>query len=886
MRSAHAIAGALRLTLSIVATATLAACAPAPERPGATFAPADPRAELVLPPIDAFSLRGAEASTAGFGLARRFAAPITVAADIRNSGKVEDDGQIWRWRLTVRAPGARGLTFGFGRFRLPPGASMLIQAADGRSALGPFTGGEGGELWTPALDGAAAVIVVVAPSERARDVDLQLASVGRVFRDPFLPESGACNIDVVCSDADILRPQTRSVALIQVSGAYVCSGALVNSTGPGRPPYVLTGAHCNLSAASAPSVVAYFGFENSSCRAPGSVASGSPGDGSRARFVSGASLRAVYTATDSALLELSSTPPISWGVFYAGWNVAQVAPISGAIVHHPNADEKRISFDSGPISITAFAGQDTPGDGSHLWVSGYETGTTEPGSDGGPLFDGGGRIVATLHGGTSACGVEGNNWYGRLAPAWLGGGAAASSLQPWLDPATTGVTVLDGVEGSVPVTPDFTLAVAPSALALCAPAFGAYTLTLGAINGFEYPVSLTVSGLPAGALADPLLPVAPSAQIPYTISTGSAAPGASVLVFNGEAATLTHAVSATLTILTGTAAPVALLSPAAGITDATPAPVFSWLDSPGAAAYALQVAGEPGFASLAVSATTPLTAYVSNVVLQYDTPYYWRVRAVNACGASAWSPALTFTTQITPAGCGAEVTIAPNALIPDNNPVPVCFGMPVLGAGVVTSVSVRVAMSHTWINDLKLSLRAPGGVSLTLLNRPGVSGNSADLLASSPITYADGAFADAETMGSGLIGSQVVCRDDGRCAYRPNPDGDVGSLASFAGFVGSGATGNWQFCAADLVGNDIGRVNTVTLALGDGCLVPSTATPTATASPTATSTPTVTPTASATPTSTPTSTQTPPTTPTPTATATATATPALVPWLYFPIVWR
>jgi len=468
--------------------------------------------------------------------------------------------------------------------------------------------------------------------------------------------------------------------------------------------------------------------------------------------------------------------------------------------------------------------------------------------------------------------VEGNDWYGRLAPAWLGGGSAATSLSPWLDPVNSGVTVLDGVEGSVPVFPDFTLAVAPPALALCAPVTGQYTLSLGAINGFSQPVSLTISGLPAGALAEAVAPVAPVTQIPYTVSTGSAAPGASVLVFTGQAAALTHAVSATLAILTGTAAPVTLLAPAAGITNSTPAPVFSWAASPGAAFYGLQVAGDAGFASLAVSATTPLTTYVSNVVLQYGTPYFWRVQTVNACGGSDWSPALTFTTQMTPAGCGAEITITPNALIPDNNASATCFLMPVAGAGAVTTVSVRVAMSHTWVNDLRLSIWSPSGAKLTLLNRPGTGSTSADLLATYPITYADGAPSDAETMGSGLSNGQGVCRDDARCAYRPNPDGDAGSLASFAGYVGLGATGNWQFCAADLVASDIGRVNTVTLALADGCLVPSTATPTATASPTLTLTPTATSTPTVTPSATP--------------SATATATPVLLPWLYLPIVGR
>ncbi|HQV28872.1 MAG TPA: hypothetical protein PKZ61_12325, partial [Thermoflexales bacterium] len=81
-----------RLALAVLAAAQLAACAPAAERAGATFAPADPPAELVLPAINALALREAEAAAAGFGLARRFAAPITVAADTRNSGTVEDDG--------------------------------------------------------------------------------------------------------------------------------------------------------------------------------------------------------------------------------------------------------------------------------------------------------------------------------------------------------------------------------------------------------------------------------------------------------------------------------------------------------------------------------------------------------------------------------------------------------------------------------------------------------------------------------------------------------------------------------------------------------------------------------------------------------------------------
>ncbi len=417
---------------------------------GASISKSEIPAEVILPAIDAAALREAETTLAGMGIPRRFAAPIAVDFTPANSGKTETDGLNWRWRLVVRAPGAESLNFGFRRFQLPEGGSLRIVAPSGAS-LGPYSGGTGSELWTPVLPGNAAEIEIRAPAKLAGEVDVQLSSINRGFRDPLVPDSGACNVDVICPVADGFRAQTRSVALIQISGAYVCSGVLVNSTGYARKPYVLTGAHCNLYAASAPSLVAYFGFENSVCRLPGSLASGAAGDGSRARFVTGATLRAIYTATDTALVELSSAPPITWGVFYAGWNIASGAPFSAALIHHPNADEKRISLDGGPISITQYAMQASPGDGTHLWVTGYETGTSEPGSDGGPLFDGDGRIVATLHGGTSACGVDGDDWYGRLAPAWLGGGSTDSSLKPWLDPANTGVSALDGVDGADPI---------------------------------------------------------------------------------------------------------------------------------------------------------------------------------------------------------------------------------------------------------------------------------------------------------------------------------------------------------------------------------------------------------------------------------------------------
>ncbi|QLQ04605.1 MAG: hypothetical protein HZY76_13265 [Anaerolineae bacterium] len=164
-----------------------------------------------------------------------------------------------------------------------------------------------------------------------------------------------------------------------------------------------------------------------------------------------------------------------------------------------------------------------------------------------------------------------------------------------------------------------------------------------------------------------------------------------------------------------------------------------------------------------------------------------------------------------------------------------------------------------------------------MLNRPGYSGtgfgDSSNMSANFPLLFTDASSDPAETMGNTLNTSQVVCQDDGRCTYSPSPDGYSGSLANFAGFVGLGSNGTWQFCVADNAGGDTGSVTSITLNLT--CDTAPTATPTNTPEP-PTATPTDTPVP---PTATPTDTPVPPTaTPTdtpvpPTATPTDTPVP-------------
>ncbi|MBK0403045.1 T9SS type A sorting domain-containing protein [Adhaeribacter sp. BT258] len=89
----------------------------------------------------------------------------------------------------------------------------------------------------------------------------------------------------------------------------------------------------------------------------------------------------------------------------------------------------------------------------------------------------------------------------------------------------------------------------------------------------------------------------------------------------------------------------ALVGPADNVSNISLPVTLSWSAVTNAVSYQVQVAPAPDFASPAadISNITELNVSVSG--LNYSTPYYWRVRAVNSSGESGWSSARTFTTE-------------------------------------------------------------------------------------------------------------------------------------------------------------------------------------------------------------------------------------------------
>ncbi len=425
---------------------------------------------LVLPAVDAEQIILADERRAEAGRAPHFAVPIEVAIDPFGDAGTWDVlgssgagmGEMARWRLRLVSPGALSLNLAFTRFRLPPGGRLELIAADGRR-LGPWTALDNedhGQLWTPPIptdDLTLDLRLPIGEVDDGLELELSLVHHGYAgFGEPE-PRSGACHRDVACSEAEPWADPARSVALISVAGKSFCTGFLVNNTALDGRPFLITASHCGVTPRNAPSVVVMWNYQRGVCGAP---------DGSEREiavagnsFQTGAIWRAADRATDTLLLELDD-PALPFGVYFAGWDRSPADPTRSAVVHHPNADLKRISFDFDRATTTRhleaeprrpsipIRGRSDLQSTNHIRIADWEIGSTEGGSSGAPLFNQDQRVVGMLHGGYAACGEERADWFGRFSAAWIGKGRPRTRLSDWLDPLATGAMTLDGLDSA------------------------------------------------------------------------------------------------------------------------------------------------------------------------------------------------------------------------------------------------------------------------------------------------------------------------------------------------------------------------------------------------------------------------------------------------------
>lgn len=416
-------------------------------------------------PIDLPAVQAEDLLNEQNGLPTRIAIPFPVSMTPDNAGSWEtlSDGSRL-WRLRVLAGDAPHVNLGFVQYVMPAGGELVLFAEDQSQIVRPFTAADvrdHGQLWTPIVRSSAVVIEVRLPKGVSPDdLTLELGQISYGYRgfgaEPVVlaaPRSGSCNVDVACSQGDPWANEIPSVGVYTLNGFWTCTGVMINNTAQNQTPYFLTANHCGVNSSSDSTIVVYWNYENSTCRTPGSGASGGAGDGSLSQFTNGSTFRATYAPSDFTLVQLSSSPPSAWGITFSGWDRSSGNASSVVGIHHPSTDEKRISFENNPVTTTNYFGTSSPGDGTHIRVIDWDLGTTEGGSSGSPIYNPQHQIVGQLHGGLAACGNNDSDWYGRLSVSWAGGGSNSTRLSNWLDPLGTGATTLNTLVpgGTTPV---------------------------------------------------------------------------------------------------------------------------------------------------------------------------------------------------------------------------------------------------------------------------------------------------------------------------------------------------------------------------------------------------------------------------------------------------
>lgn len=376
----------------------------------------------------------------------RFALPTALSLTPQNSGTTcyKNGETIWVVALTSKE--ALSLNLIFEPFNMPEGAYAYVYDYDREIVRGAFTAesaAEAGLLAVMPVPGDKMIVECHFPGKNIPSAAVGISQVSHDFagffnilsKDAEFGSSGDCEVDLACSSNVDHLLSARSVCRILIDGAYLCTGSLVNNTGSDSKAYLLTAFHCIGKASEAASSVFVFNYVSPWCNGP---------DHRISHSISGASLLAANNSVDFALLELSSFPPLVFEPYLSGWNISTVVPDNTFVIHHPSGDIMKVSVDNNPPSIASFPN-------AHEYVSGgfwkileWDSGTTEEGSSGSPLFDQDNRLRGTLTGGDADCDNPVNDYFARIDKMFAASTNAASCLAPWLDPVSSGLMTIEG----------------------------------------------------------------------------------------------------------------------------------------------------------------------------------------------------------------------------------------------------------------------------------------------------------------------------------------------------------------------------------------------------------------------------------------------------------
>ena len=313
-----------------------------------------------------------------------------------------------------------------------------------------------------------------------------------------------------------------------------------------------------------------------------------------------------------------------------------------------------------------------------------------------------------------------------------------------------------------------------------------FPISYVAFSGFSSATTFTVSGNPAGSTAvfSPNT-ISTTGSVTLTLNNlGTAPAGLYSLVVTATSAAVIKTLNLYLQVTAGFPVPT-LLSPANLAVVAPSNVALNWNTNVGVTQYVVQVSNSGTFATLLANQTVNTNSFAF-LGAQNATDYFWRVAARNGECVGSFSAPFKFTTTF----CGVlNSSNVPLTISASGTPtVDSTLTIPNTQNVVINDVNVTLNISHTWINDLTVSLISPNGTIAQLFTNQ-CSATVAGF------QNAVASFDDASTL-------TLTCG-----ASIPSVSGRVIPLQPLAAFNGQSSQGIWTLRVFDKANQDGGVIN-------------------------------------------------------------------------------
>ncbi|MFK7771358.1 MAG: reprolysin-like metallopeptidase [Saprospiraceae bacterium] len=356
-----------------------------------------------------------------------------------------------------------------------------------------------------------------------------------------------------------------------------------------------------------------------------------------------------------------------------------------------------------------------------------------------------------------------------------------------------------------PTVPTFVMGVAPDMYDVCGTVGSVdYVFDLTSLAGFNETVTMSTMGVPAGATeAFSQNNFVPTGTTTLTIGNlAGIVDGTYNITITGTAASVTIEEMVTL-IVNNTSPSVAVLtSPVSGSNDQLLNTTLSWDAMTSASSYVIEIATSPGFGSDIVETAPVNNNMYTPMNLQPLTVYFWRVRGINTCGEGLSSSWYSFQTAGT--GCNTYTSTDTPITISANDVNTINSFITVGDNFTITSATVSMDITHSWVGDLNAILKSPVSSDFDLFDRPGnpasnfgCDGNN--LL----LTFDDGAANDPASLEDGC--------DTGGPGY--SISGTYQPIDALGVISGESSTGAWELEISDAFEEDGGALETWSLEL-------------------------------------------------------------------------